>query len=674
MLTFRKLIGLLVIASTLLVNAMPTHASTFPGANGKLTFSRNVAAGTRHIFSINSDGSGLRDLTPTGPEIVNDRSSISPDGGKVVFISNRDFAPFSGQDIYVMNIDGSGVLRLTNTTVNQFPDQPTWSADARKIAFVRGSQIWTMNADGTAQAQLTSDLTSHEAPSWSPNGLSIAFARRFQPGDTGSRIYVMNSDGTGARPISSNSGVDGGNISWSPDGALVGFESTRNGGGEIWVAAADGSGEKPDALVRCCRGVAVETPGGGNAAWSPDGSHLAFESNGLGSDPEFPRHSIFVVDSAGSGLTRLTHGDGDSAVNWGPAPAVKVDSIPPLTSATLSGSSGANGWWVGPVTITLSAEDNPGGSGVGSTSYVLDGGLAQMYSGPFRVTGDGAHQVSFHSTDRAGNVEADKTTGFKIDQTEPTTTAQLTGPSGTNGWYTGAVTVTLSALDNLSGVASTTFSLDGGPAQAYTQPFTLTADGPHTVNFNSSDVAGNVESARAVNIKVDQTPPTTMLMAGPGTLAPFSQLVTVSGRATVRQLDGTTIGTIAIQCWNTPGLSINLKAVDNVGGSGVVSLAYAASGAQPIAATQVNGDAVQLSITAPGVTTLSWVAATDAAGNVAKLSGVETMVVGTAQGGLGLACASGPDTVALPLHGTLGLTGVATSGSMVVPFSTEIRF
>src|SRR5207253_429214 len=164
----------------------------------------------------------------------------------------------------------------------------------------------TMNPDGTAQTALTGDATNHDTPSWSPDGGRIAFTRRFQPGDTGARIYIMNADGTGAFPVSSNSGVDGGPISWSPDGTLVAYSSSRNGGGEIWLAASDGSGEHSDAFVKCCRGPGVEAPGGGSPAWSPDGLHLAFESNGVTSDPACPMHSIFRVDSGGGGLTRLT--------------------------------------------------------------------------------------------------------------------------------------------------------------------------------------------------------------------------------------------------------------------------------------------------------------------------------------------------------------------------------
>jgi TolB protein len=99
-------------------------------------------------------------------------------------------------DIYTMNADGSGQINLSNNEVYDL--QPSWSPDGNTIAFVsygegNGSrEIYVMNADGTEQTRLTDDPADDEEPSWSPNGRKIVFTRY---GGTG-KIYVMNADGT----------------------------------------------------------------------------------------------------------------------------------------------------------------------------------------------------------------------------------------------------------------------------------------------------------------------------------------------------------------------------------------------------------------------------------------------------------------------------------------------
>ena len=52
--------------------------------------------------------------------------------------------------------------------------------------------------------------------------------------------------------------------------------------------------------------------------------------------------------------------------------------------------------------------------------------------------GDGAHTVTFYSTDLIGNAEAAKSVSFKVDQSAPTVTY-----SGNAGVYTVDPTVTL---------------------------------------------------------------------------------------------------------------------------------------------------------------------------------------------------------------------------------------
>ena len=57
------------------------------------------------------------------------------------------------------------------------------------------------------------------------------------------------------------------------------------------------------------------------------------------------------------------------------------------------------------------------------------------------------------------------------------------------------VEVTLDADDATSGLASVEYSLDGGAWTPYTAPFTVSADGSHTVDARASDNAGNQGTA-----------------------------------------------------------------------------------------------------------------------------------------------------------------------------------
>jgi hypothetical protein len=91
----------------------------------------------------------------------------------------------------------------------------------------------------------------------------------------------------------------------------------------------------------------------------------------------------------------------------------------------------------------------------------------------------------------------------------PVTTAMTApaAPDGDNGWYVTPVTVTLSATDDISGVARTEYLLDGGDWVEYTGPFTLDEDGAHTLVYRSVDEAGNVEASQSLELPIDATPP-----------------------------------------------------------------------------------------------------------------------------------------------------------------------
>ena len=131
------------------------------------------------------------------------------------------------------------------------------------------------------------------------------------------------------------------------------------------------------------------------------------------------------------------------------------DVTPPVTTAQLNGAPPVPSY-DGPVTATLTASDEVGGSGVESTEYRVNGGDWTAYNplSPPMFTDPGGYSLEFRSTDVAGNVEEPPgAVDFTITEdggetTPPETTASLDpaapGPGGT---YDGPVDVTLSATD-----------------------------------------------------------------------------------------------------------------------------------------------------------------------------------------------------------------------------------
>ena len=170
------------------------------------------------------------------------------------------------------------------------------------------------------------------------------------------------------------------------------------------------------------------------------------------------------------------------------------------------------------ICVGLTAAD-PGTAGVATTTYAVDGGAQTPYTAPIQVSGDGQHSITYSSTDNAGNVEATKTFNFTEDFTPPVTTLAVApvAPDGLNGWYLTPPTFTLSASDATSSVASTEYKLDGGSFTAYSAPFQVSVEGVHTLQYRSTDTAGNVESTQSFSFKVDTSTPTSTASIAPST-------------------------------------------------------------------------------------------------------------------------------------------------------------
>ncbi len=182
-----------------------------------------------------------------------------------------------------------------------------------------------------------------------------------------------------------------------------------------------------------------------------------------------------------------------------------IDTDPPLVSLNLCGALGDNGWFVSDANFCISATDTV--SGVASREYSLNSGAWTQMTAPVTISNEGTTTICYRATDNAGNTSTPNSHDVKIDKTAPTTTVSLEGTLGNNGWYTSDVTVTLTAVDNVSGVARTEYSFDNATWTTYAAPFVISTEGTTTVYYRSIDNAGNVESYQEQPIIDDKTAP-----------------------------------------------------------------------------------------------------------------------------------------------------------------------
>jgi len=311
-------------------------------AEGRLLFMSD-RSGSADIFIADASGENATSLTM---DAARDEFPVaSHDGRTIAFASDR---AGDGLQIFTMNHDGSGVRQLTKLFASA--TAPAWSPDGSRIAFQGqrdpqiGSDIYTVRPDGSALTRLTSDHIEDRGPTWSHDGRAIAFARN--PGGASDfDLYLIESHGGVPRRVTSAPGRDL-DPAWSPDGSQLAFVSDREGtilpelhvldlpGGATRKLAA-GAAEHP-AWTADGRSVVFATHDPGNwelarldlersinltqhaaedsfGAWDPGGTSVVFTSNRDG------KKALFRLAAPGGPLTKLTDGvANDWFPSWSP--------------------------------------------------------------------------------------------------------------------------------------------------------------------------------------------------------------------------------------------------------------------------------------------------------------------------------------------------------------------
>lgn len=259
---------------------IPSPVASFGGDTppvGRIVFTCFIKQ-IDQICLMNADGTNRKQLTEF--EATAFYASMSPDG-QTIYLSSRLKAGF---EIFSININGHGLKRLTRNIGSLYA--PELSPNGKWIVFTNdGNGLWVMKPDGSNPHAITTfdDID----PTWSPDGAMIAFASS----RTGERqLFVMSADGSNVRQVTKVQDM-GGRSSWSPDGMRLAFYAGPFGDHDIYIINADGT-----ALVQL-------TNGGDNLgpSWSPDGNWIAFASFRDGNN------EIYIIHPDGTGLTRLTN-------------------------------------------------------------------------------------------------------------------------------------------------------------------------------------------------------------------------------------------------------------------------------------------------------------------------------------------------------------------------------
>jgi TolB protein len=281
------------------------------------------------IYLIDGDGTNPRRLTEN--VFADGFPSLSPDGSRIVFDSNRlrtEREPINISDLLVMKSDGAGQTPLVRGS------SATWSPDGKQIAFhasasgtgqpinplpgaaTTDSDIFVMNVDDFLKKRLrpknitNNPLAIDDDADWSPKGQKIIFTSHAVTDNAENHvtaeIYMIDAEGMSKPTRLTNNAEEERAPAWSPDGKRIVFSCRRGGPDfEICVMNADGTAQVQ---------LTENTIGDLTPSWSPDGKQIVFHRR-VGGQGQF---QLFLINADGTGEKQLTFPPGVNAFpNWG---------------------------------------------------------------------------------------------------------------------------------------------------------------------------------------------------------------------------------------------------------------------------------------------------------------------------------------------------------------------
>jgi TolB protein len=209
--------------------------------------------------------------------------------GKIIFQSNRD----GRWQIYTMNADGSEQVNLSK---NNFNDNfVSTSADGKYIGFVSdrdgNEEIYVMTSDGKNQVRMTNHPSRDIHPYFSADGKTILF-NSMRDGESNFEVYSIKIDGSGLTRLTSTTDNET-CARLSPDGTKILYLAGLVAEGNDEVFVMDNKGKN-------LKNLTVSPQGEGWPVWSSDGAKVYYATMSGGT------FCIFEMAADGSAKKQLT--------------------------------------------------------------------------------------------------------------------------------------------------------------------------------------------------------------------------------------------------------------------------------------------------------------------------------------------------------------------------------
>ena len=425
--------------------------------------------------------------------------SYSPDGNKIAYDA------FDGNDLEIYTIDSSGGTPVQVTDNNVHDTVPAYSPDGNKIAFDSSQAIYTIDSSGGTPVQVTDNSAEGwSAPSW---GIAVSEPPTNDAFDSAQQIGGNDATVSGTTEGATREQGEPDHYTSNPDDA-----DWWEGDHTVWyrwTAPASGSTTIDTCQANIDSILAVYTGSEIDNLSRVADNNNDFCGGGWGSKVTFnaqggTTYHIAVGDAGGLRESTFT------------LKLSQPDNTKPSTSAARSVEPNAAGWNKENITVTLNATDNQGGSGIQKITYSASGAqsIAQTDAPADSVEvvldQEGTTTLTYYATDKAGNVEDQRSLTVKIDKSAPT--GRVTINDGASRTRSRSVTLTLSATDPSAGgsgvsqmrISNTQSGLSSATWEAYstTKAWSLSSGkGTKTVYVQYRDGAGNDSAVVTDTIK-----------------------------------------------------------------------------------------------------------------------------------------------------------------------------